>query len=333
MNLGILFGGNSLEHEISIVSAYGLRKKLIDKHNVTMIYIDFNNQLYDASKVEFMDFKNNKIKKLKKVRFKDSKINRKKIDCIILCMHGENGEDGLAAALCRFYKIPFVGSDILASSIAIDKFVTYQFLSQNGILMIKTVSYTYNDYLSGKDFDDFPCIIKPAKGGSSIGIFVCHNKDEFQENILKAFTVSNSVIIQPYYDNIVEYNLALYEDGESRLERIVKKDEIFSFANKYNDSFKIMHQALEDERLKERFKTIGRKAYELLQAKGIIRIDFFLIDETIYLNEVNIIPGALAMYLFEDFDSVINRCINNAIANKASLYKKGNFLIKSDIYK
>lgn len=333
MRIGILFGGNSLEHEISIVSAYSLKKKLEDTYDIDMLYIDFNNNLYNANKLILKDFKENNLKKLKRVSFSNGGVNKKKIDCMLLALHGENGEDGVAAALCRFYNIPFVGSDIMASSIAIDKYSSYRYLSKNKIPMINTKVYTYEDYLKGIEINKFPIIIKPTFGGSSIGIYVCKNKDEFDNKIIEALRVSKEVIIQPYYDNILEYNLAIYNNGFSKLERIDKKDEIFSFENKYNESFKLMHQAIDDDFLIDDFKAIGRSVYELLKCSGIIRIDFFLIDNKIYVNEVNILPGGLAMYLFDDFKSVIHECIIEAIKNKRTIYKRGNFLTDCTINK
>jgi D-alanine-D-alanine ligase len=193
--------------------------------------------------------------------------------------------------------------------------------------------YTYNDYLSGDSLLEYPSIVKPLNGGSSIGIYVVNNKKEERDVLLKAFEVSKELLVQKYYDNIVEYNLAIDSLGESHLERIVKKDNIFSFNNKYNESFKQMHQAIDDDLLYDDFKEIGRNVYTLIKAKGIIRIDFFLIDGVIYVNEINIIPGALAMYLYEDFNSVVTKEIEMELLRKDKVYSKGNFLISSNIHK
>ncbi len=333
MNLGILFGGNSLEHEISIVSAYGLKKKLEKNYKITMIYINHKNEVYNANKLTLDDFKYNKFKKLRKTQFLNHGIKKAKLDCCILCLHGENSEDGLGAALCRFYHIPFVGSDILASSIGMDKYVSYLYLSKNGVPMLDSSLYSYEDYLQNKKIDTFPCIIKPLYGGSSIGIYVCNNEEEFNENIVKAFAFGNKFIIQPYFSDLVEYNLAVYDEGFSKLEKIEKKDVIFSFDDKYNESFKLMHQSLKDNSRYEEFSEIAKRVYDLLKCKGIIRIDFFMIKDLIYVNEVNILPGALAMYLFDDFNKVIMHCIKKAITEKEIVYKRGTFLAKSNINK
>ena len=333
MKIGILFGGNSLEHEISIISAFQLKKKLESEYDLCMIYIDNESNIYDASKTTLDDFKYNKKNKMKKSSFVLGGIKNTELDCMVLCMHGENGEDGIAAALMRFYKIKYVGSDLFASSICMDKYLTYMYLANCGIKMIDSYIYTYNDYLSGDSVLEYPSIVKPLTGGSSIGIYVINNKKEERDVLLKAFKVSKELLVQKYYDNIVEYNLAIDSVGESHLERIVKKDNIFSFNNKYNESFKQMHQAIDDDILYDDFKQIGRNVYTLIKAKGIIRIDFFLIDGVIYVNEINTIPGALAMYLYDDFNSIIRKEIELELLRSDIVYPKGNFLITSNICK
>ena len=178
MKIGILFGGNSLEHEISIISAFQLKKKLESEYDLCMIYIDNESNIYDASKTTLDDFKYNKKNKMKKSSFVLGGIKNTELDCMVLCMHGENGEDGIAAALMRFYKIKYVGSDLFASSICMDKYLTYMYLANCGIKMIDSYIYTYNDYLSGDSILEYPSIVKPLTGGSSIGIYVINPKSE-----------------------------------------------------------------------------------------------------------------------------------------------------------
>lgn len=332
MKIGILFGGNSLEHEISIITAYQLKNKLKDKYDIIMLYMDFNSNIYIADKVSIKDFKNSTLKKLKKTRLENGGIEKVKIDSIIIANHGENGEDGISAALCEFYNIPYVGASIFAGSLSIDKWLTYNYLSNCGIPMLKTKIYTYDDYLSGKEIEEYPIIIKPVKGGSSLGIFTCDNKDDLDDKLVKAFGYSKELIIQRYYPNIKEYNMAVYSNGYSNLEEIKSKSDIFSFNNKYNESFKQFHQRLVDNRIDD-FKEICRNVYNLINAKGIIRLDFFMLDDKIYVNEVNTTPGALSMYLIDDFIKVIDDEIKLSIINKKPIYTKGNFLSSTEINK
>lgn len=328
MKIGIIFGGNSKEHEISIITAYAVKRKLINFYDVKMIYIDFNQNVYDASKLSLNDFKNKKYKKLKKTMLVQHGIKSTSLDCAVLAVHGENCEDGIISALCRFYNIPFVGCDILASSISLDKFATYQYL-KNDLPLIETKRYTRHDFIIGNVVDYFPCILKPTYGGSSIGINICSSKDEFFIKAKESLKECDEIIIQPFYKDIIEYNMAFYENGNSKLEKIDKKSEYFSFDDKYNESFKMIHQklVLDDE---EKFITLGRRVYELLRCKGIIRIDFFKIKDEIYINEINTIPGSLGMYLFDNFSNILMEEIELEMKRKNNVYCMNGYLqIKS----
>lgn len=328
MKIGIFFGGNSKEHEISIITAYAVKRKLINFYDVKMIYIDFNQNVYDASKLSLNDFKNKKYKKLKKTMLVQHGIKSTSLDCAVLAVHGENCEDGIISALCRFYNIPFVGCDILASSISLDKFATYQYL-KNDLPLIETKRYTRHDFIIGNVVDYFPCILKPTYGGSSIGINICSSKDEFFIKAKESLKECDEIIIQPFYKDILEYNMAFYENGNSKLEKIDKKSEYFSFDDKYNESFKMIHQklVLDDE---EKFITLGRRVYELLRCKGIIRIDFFKIKDEIYINEINTIPGSLGMYLFDNFSNILMEEIELEMKRKNNVYCMNGYLqIKS----
>lgn len=328
MKIGIFFGGNSKEHEISIITAYAVKRKLINFYDVKMIYIDFNQNVYDASKLSLNDFKNKKYKKLKKTMLVQHGIKSTSLDCAVLAVHGENCEDGIISALCRFYNIPFVGCDILASSISLDKFATYQYL-KNDLPLIETKRYTRHDFIIGNVVDYFPCILKPTYGGSSIGINICSSKDEFFIKAKESLKECDEIIIQPFYKDILEYNMAFYENGNSKLEKIDKKSEYFSFDDKYNESFKMIHQklVLDDE---EKFITLGRRVYELLRCKGIIRIDFFKIKDEIYINEINNIPGSLGMYLFDNFSNILMEEIELEMKRKNNVYCMNGYLqIKS----
>lgn len=328
MKIGIIFGGNSKEHEISIITAYAVKRKLINFYDVKMIYIDFNQNVYDASKLSLNDFKNKKYKKLKKTMLVQHGIKSTSLDCAVLAVHGENCEDGIISALCRFYNIPFVGCDILASSISLDKFATYQYLKKD-LPLIETKRYTRHDFIIGNVVDHFPCILKPTYGGSSIGINICSSKDEFFIKAKESLKECDEIIIQPFYKDILEYNMAFYENGNSKLEKIDKKSEYFSFDDKYNESFKMIHQklVLDDE---EKFITLGRRVYELLRCKGIIRIDFFKIKDEIYINEINTIPGSLGMYLFDNFSNILMEEIELEMKRKNNVYCMNGYLqIKS----
>lgn len=325
--IGILFGGASFEHEISIITAFQLLRRLEKDYEVHLIYGTLEGLFFNADKLSMNDFKMNQLKRLKKLNLK-----KLKLDVIVGAMHGENGEDGLASSFAKLHHIKYLGCDMFASSLCIDKYKSYLYLAKNNIPMIKTKHYTYEDYLQNKTIS-VPCILKPCLGGSSLGIEVVKEKSELADKLSKAFKFSKELIVQPYYADLIEYNLALNETEYSNLERINKKAEIFSFDNKYSDSFKVMHQSLVSDDRYEDFCKLARKVYDLIGASGIIRIDFFMIDNKIYANEVNTTPGALAMYLFPDFLKTFETSLKHCLLKENKVFPKSHFLLKNNIDK
>ena len=124
-------------------------------------------------------------------------------------------------------------------------------------------------------------------------------------------------------------SIALSEFDYSNLERINNKSEIFTYENKYTDSFKLLHQEIIDNDRIEEFKDIARKVYIMLDLNGIVRIDFFVIDNRIYVNEINTTPGALSMYLFDDFIDVFNRSLNYALRDNYVKYVINYSILKN----
>ncbi|MBD5390811.1 ATP-grasp domain-containing protein [bacterium] len=328
MRLGILFGGASYEHEISIITAFQLKKKIEKEYEIHLIYVSLDGKYFNADAMRLNDFKLNRYKKLKKL-----KLEKLKLDVLVGAMHGENGEDGLASAFARIHQIRYLGCDVFAGSLGMDKYRSYLYLSNNGVKMVKTIQYTYDDYLKNKKIKYMPCILKPVFGGSSIGIQIAKTEEELSSKLNQAFQYSKEIIIEPYYEELEEFNLALNENRYSSLEQIHKKDDIFSFENKYTDSFKVVHQNIIDHPRYEDFCKIARKVYKLLNASGIIRIDFFIINNEIYVNEVNTTPGALSMYLFEDFNDVFKESLKLCLSKENKVYPNSHFLLKNNINK
>lgn len=323
MNIGIIFGGKSFEHEISVITAFQVKKKLEEMYKISMLYVDINGVVWDSTKSLLNDYKIGK-PKLKKLN-----INRLNLNVIVGCMHGENGEDGYAYNFARINNIKYFGTKGFGSSICMDKYKSFNYLTNNGIKMIDTYVYAFNDYLTGKLIENFPVIVKPIYGGSSLGVVVIKNKDELVEGLIEAFTYTDTLVVQPFVEQVVEYNMALTEEDYSVLERINHKSEIFSYQNKYSDSFKLLHQELTNMDKLEEFKTIGRRVYEILSLNGIVRIDFFLIDDEIYVNEINTTPGALSIYLFDDFMEVFNKSLNYVLKENYVKYKLNYSILKN----
>ena len=176
---------------------------------------------------------------------------------------------------------------------------------------------------------EYPVIIKPARLGSSIGIKVCKKPHDLANYIENALKFDKKVLIERYYEDIIEYNIAIYNslDGirVSSIESPISSDEILSFNNKYlNDGRggeyinKLRKKVKLSRGLKEKIEAMAKDCYKLLECKGVVRFDFIKTqDDSLYLNEVNTVPGSLANYLFGnlglDFSSQLDEQIRYAI--------------------
>ena len=211
---------------------------------------------------------------------------------------------------------------IISSGISIDKDITKKTLKGIGVktLPCKTVKNEKEIYLI-KNKLKYPVIIKPATLGSSIGIETAKNSQELLESSRSAFRYDNKIIIEPKLENIIEINCSAYQDEcgnvyVSECEKPISKDEILSFNDKYNNGEREFPANI-DCFYSDKIKEITRKIYKELDFTGIIRIDFFIKDKEVYVNEINSVPGSLAYYLFtpslKEFSKILTTIIMKAI--------------------
>lgn len=321
MKFAVLFGGNSFEHEISIVSAITLKEK-IKQHELDFIFIDQDRDLYLIEKKDMKSkyFSSGEYKKSQKVEFakggfryfkgfikKEYYVN---YDAVINLIHGRDGEDGKLAGILEFFEIKAVTPNTEASAISYNKVLTKAYAKEMGV---EVIDYEIIDSPSTKF--DFPVIIKPARLGSSIGVSIARNSEELTYAFDVAKEFDDLIIAEPFIEGINEYNLAgfLTENGFvfSKIEKVTKK-EYLDFEKKYMDFSRKETEFKEvDKNIEASIKAAFEKIYNTTFRNALIRCDFFEKDGTVYLNEINPIPGSLANYLFDDFDSVLTELAKN----------------------
>lgn len=318
MNIAILFGGSSYEHEISIVSAITM-KKVLKKSKLTYIFVDSNREFYliDADKINSKLFSSGEYKKSKKLTlkqggfFQEGMLKSKQIplDVVLNLIHGRDGEDGKIASLMSFFHIPFISPRLEASVLSYNKLYT-KFLAQS--LGVKTVPYEHLRKTDDRKIKTpLPAIIKPVRLGSSIGVSIVKDSSELEYALDVAFEFDTDVIIEPFIEGVKEYNQAgCYTDRwELSIVEEPQKEEFLDFEKKYMD-FSRDSQVLAAQispKLKEKIQDTFKIIYEPLFKGSIIRCDFFVVNDEIMLNEINPIPGSMANYLFEDFEAMIWR--------------------------
>lgn len=312
MKLTILFGGASYEHEISIVSAITLKEKL-KNFNLDFIFCDTDHSFYliDASKMVAKTFSSKEYKKEPKLSLSNGAfvLNRlfssQKIDNVVLnLIHGADGEDGSIASLLEFFDIAFIGPRADACCFSFDKRYTKMLCKARGVK-----SLDFNEIYKNRPLNiniSHPFILKPSRLGSSIGVSVVNDDSELEYALDVAFEFDDSVLVEPFIVGVREFNLAGYKAGNdivfSNIEEVVK-EEFLDFEQKYMDFSTSVKKSKADIplELEEKLKSSFAKIYDNLFEGALIRCDFFVIEDDVYLNEINPIPGSMANYLFDDF--------------------------------
>jgi D-alanine-D-alanine ligase len=315
MKIAVLFGANSFEHEISIVSAIALKKVI--KSDLVYIFCDYNRDFYliPTEKLKSKRFSSGEYKKDKKLELKQGGFFQKTLmsekrvefDVLLNVIHGKDGEDGAVSSLLNFFNIPFIGPRTEASVISFNKLLTKLYAKEIGV---KSLGYKTLQKDDTRDIElEYPVIVKPTRLGSSIGISIVKEKSELDYALDVAFEFDSQVIIEPFMEGIKEYNLAGCKSDRYIFSLIEEpqKDEFLDFDKKYLDfsRTKRVNKAELSEDLVEKIQNSFMKLYEPFFAGSLIRCDFFVLDNEVYINEINPVPGSMANYLFDDFDSTI----------------------------
>lgn len=353
MNIIVAFGGKSVEHEISIISAMQVIEALETKYHVIPLYISKDNKFYHDKRMKNIDFFKSDKKKFSKrnlVKFKKKKdrfymCGKRKIefDMIFPIVHGKGSEDGSVLNYFKFNGYPIVGNNVSFYSLSQNKGLTKRVLDGLKINNTKYKVITRGEEYDREDFN-FPCIVKPNNLGSSLGISVVYNFLELEKAISYVFKIDNEVIIEEYLNDSKEYNISvLNNEGKIEVSKIeqVNKEQIFTFEEKYlkgnkkkgmaNNKRKVINTPLNKEVQKE-IESIAKVIYKQLGASGVIRIDFLYKDK-LYVNEINSIPGSYAYYLWEgkyDFLELLNIVIKEARRDNF-FNNKSNELIERDL--
>lgn len=339
IRLGILFGGKSAEHEVSLQSARNIYEALDkDKYEPFLIGISKKGTWHSLSEKQFEALLSTSSGALPQISEAIESIpsnvldvSDREIDVIFPVLHGPMGEDGTIQGMLKILDIPFVGSDVLGSAIGMDKDVTKRLLREAGLPVAQFKTY----FLSQKDsilFSELesslgvPFFVKPANMGSSVGVSKVSHEKKLQEALDLAFSFDSKILIE---EAIIGRELECSVLGNhfpiaSAVGEIIVKSDFYSYDAKYVDekSAVLKVPAQIPDELEKKIQDIAVQAFEVLCAGGMARVDFFLAkDKTLYINEINTIPGFtnISMYpkLWEEsgltYAELIDRLIQLAI--------------------
>lgn len=355
----ILFGGVSPEHEVSVISGLQVIEKIDRARFVTCaiklgqdgLFYFYNRLFWRQDYLKIIPKVVNFGKDKNGIFFNTSNLIPTKvyIDIAYLAFHGGIGESGQIQGLFETLGLPYTSSSTESSSISMNKVLTKEVLDFNKIKTIPWMSAISNEVKFDVDKItsnissklNFPVIVKPAHLGSSIGINVAKNKIDLKRYLLEASQVDSEILIEKYMKAFTEYNISLRRIKRkievSEIERPVSKDEILSFADKYERGGKksggmaSLNRELPakiSQKLKKEIEEIAVKSFKLIRAKGMLRIDFMLVNKELYITEINPIPGSMAFYLWEasgiSFKEQITDLLEQAIIDNDD--RKSKFL-------
>lgn len=367
IKVAVIFGGKSVEHEVSIITAnQAITSMNKEKYEIIPIYISKQGLMYtgdilfdldayqDLEKIKecstqimiVNDGEKKRIIRYPIKKFKENCLNT--IDVAFPTMHGTNGEDGTIQGFLELMQIPYVGPDIVASSVGMDKIMMRKVLKESGVPCLDYVSFYSEDYLKNSESYiqkieeklQYPVIVKPANLGSSVGIKKAKDRKELETAIEFAIDFSDRVIVEKCITNMREINCSvignMVNNVASACEEPISSDEILSYADKYlgggkNKTNNKMPQkqgmAASSKKLpadlpnevREKIEELAKETFSILGCNGVSRVDFLIDNENnqIYVNEINTIPGALSYYLWEatgkSFEKEIDELIEIAL--------------------
>lgn len=330
IRVGVLYGGRSGEHDVSLCSAASVVEALDkNKYKITAIGIDRDGKWHVQEKPEIVPHKDfGKVLALKKkgkwlvnhfqqnnqLHLYDLNNKNKKviIDVVFPVLHGTLGEDGTLQGLLELAMVPYVGADVIGSSVGMDKDVAKRLLREAGIPVVSSITInksrwktnTQNIIPSAVEKLGLPLFVKPVCTGSSVGVKKVKQKENLAKAVNFAFRFDTRVMIEKAI-NCREIECAVLGNenpAASVLGEIIPKHEFYSYEAKYidPDGAALIIPAPVDSNLSEKIRKTAVNGYVALGCSGMARVDFFL-DKNIgefYLNEINTLPGftSISMY-------------------------------------
>ncbi|MBK7095915.1 MAG: D-alanine--D-alanine ligase [Saprospiraceae bacterium] len=322
MNIAILFGGRSAEHEISLMSAKNVFQNLeksryypilikIDKSGLWLTDLDMIRNLSFSEIQDFASFDPKDDVLLQPgaeypiIIARDASY-KVKIDAIFPVLHGPNGEDGTVQGMLKLLGIPFVGPALLGSAVGMDKEVMKRLLREAGI---KIGDYLVARYGAKPDFDEvqsrlgMPVFIKPANMGSSVGISKVRDEQQYDEAIRLAYNFDTKLVIEANIEGR-EIECAILGNEEPKASipgEIRATKDFYDYESKYLDDkgYEITIPAKVDKDTERIIRDIAVKTFQVLECEGLSRVDVFLTKENeVIVNEINTIPGftSISMY-------------------------------------
>lgn len=377
-NVAVFFGGRSVEHEISVISALqAINAFDKSKYNIIPIYISKQGRWYTGDNLlEIRNYKDMKTLvenaeevymrpeygdyNLYRVNVSGGLFSKKnpvveELHVAIPVLHGSHGEDGMFEGLLETIGIPFAGCDTLSSANGMDKITMKMILRESDIPVVDYVWFSDKEWIADKDAViakvesklGYPVIVKPANLGSSVGIGKASDRQSLIAKIDEAERFSSRLIVEHMIEDMMEINCSVlgdaFEHQSSVCEEPISKGDFLSYNEKYGGE-KAGMQASEKkipadipEEMSEAIRKMAGDTFRVLSCHGVSRVDVMVDrkDNSIYVNEINTIPGSLSFYLWEatgiSFPKLMDTLVSLALKRKREIDRK-TFTYDSNIF-
>ncbi len=297
----LIFGGSSSEHEVSIMSARNVESNVDrDKFEVKLAYINKSGQWFRTSAVTPDEKLPLKIDLEKQAFLEGDEAYRPEV--ILPILHGSNGEDGMIAAIGQLMSIRVVGCDMTASAVSMDKLLAKKVVEFDGVPIVPFRSLHQSDQrLTYEELTQDlgeTIFIKPTREGSSVGVSKVKNQAELTRALDEAFKHDDIVLIEKAMVGR-ELEVAVFGKGSDLIvsspgEILVgQNDEFYSYDSKYASDSKTTTTVSAEisPKLKQKIQVLARTVYQSLRCAGLARVDFFLVGDELFFNEINTMPG------------------------------------------
>lgn len=352
LTVGVIFGGRSVEHEVSLLSAKSIIRNLDpEKYEVFPIYIEKEGTWRKASisswlgegGLEFFgdSVLSPSLSPENPVFYEISDrglLSEHKVDVIFPVLHGTYGEDGTVQGMFELMGVPYVGASVLGSSVGMDKIVMKALLKAAGLPVVEYIGFYKHDWETGKlaarsrirKEIGLPCFVKSADLGSSVGITKVKTEDELEGAVEYSCRFSKRVIVERAVRKPREIEVSVLGNDEPQAScpgEVVPHREFYDYTAKYLEEGTCLIAPAElDEETQEKLRDYAVRTFKALDCSGLGRVDFLLEDGTneIFVSEINTIPGftQISMYprLWEvsgvSYAQLVNRLIELAIERR-----------------
>ena len=312
IKVAVLFGGRSVEHEVSVVSAQGVMAAIDDTRFKT-VPIGVTRQgtwLTPAQTEQALErIRQERMRSLDEplgegLLYRTAALGAlRRVDIVFPLIHGTNGEDGTLQGLLEMAGVPYVGSGVAASALGMDKALQKTFFRHHDFPVVDDVEIKASDWTRSRDSVlsaaeatiGYPAFVKPANGGSSVGTSKARSREDLEAAVAEAFRYDRKVLVEVAIEGR-EVEVAVLGNDEpeaSPVGEITYETEFYDYHAKYDDPATGLHIPADiPEALSDRLRETAVAAYKTIDCAGLARVDFFLTpDDRFFLNEVNTIPG------------------------------------------